>query len=283
MYSNFMIDLHTHTVFSDGTWTPKQNVNHADHINLSAIAICDHDTVDGIPDFMSIKSKVLKVPGVEISIDYNIGTFHLVGLFVDHTNKELSEAMEILKGFRRDRNIQLIKSISNLLGKEVTPKDIADNNKGELGRPHMAKFLIKEGVVKTMNEAFDTYLGKGQQLYLPKKRFDIDKAIRLIKNANGLSILAHPSTLNIGIYELNSFIKKLKEKGMDGMETHYHSLTKEDCKYYANIAKKYDLLTSVGSDFHGANKKNISIGQYKNPPKNPDTILNKMLEQLGRE
>jgi predicted metal-dependent phosphoesterase TrpH len=273
-----MIDLHTHSIFSDGSFTPKQIVQMAESKKLLAIALTDHDTVDGINSFLKINSKCLKVPGVEISINYDKGTFHLLGLFISHKNKELCNALEELKKFRRQRNKKIIQSISDLIGEEITENDISDNNRGELGSPHMANFLVERKVVKDTNEAFERYLGKGRPLNYPKKKFDFEKAVSLIKNAGGKTILAHPDTLRLGIHELSLFIKEKKALGLDGIEVFYNHYSLEDSKYYLKLAEKYNLIISVGSDFHGENKKGVEIASYIYPPENPEEILRNLLK-----
>lgn len=276
-----MIDLHMHSIYSDGTWSPEQLVHHADDIDLKAMALTDHDTVDGLPAFMAIDSAVLKIPGVEISIDYDQGTFHMLGLFIDYQNKALADAMQTLQQYRRDRNKLLIEGISNLIGEPVTEADITENNKGELGRPHMAKFLIKKGAATDINDAFDRYLGKGQALYQPKKRFSVQKALKLIHGAGGISVLAHPNTLNLGIHELINMIRTLKEQGLSGIEAYYHHYTNEDVNYYKGLAQQFDLLTSAGSDFHGIPGHPNSIGVYNIKPKAPEELLEKMIQKKG--
>jgi predicted metal-dependent phosphoesterase TrpH len=276
-----MIDLHTHSLYSDGTYTPQKIVKEADKKKLMAIALTDHDTIDGIEDFLSEQSNTLKVPGVEISIDYDRGTFHLVGLFISHKNKNIIDAMEELKNYRKDRNKKLIKNISNLINEEIDESDFFQGNKGELGRPHMAKFLVKKAVVNDVNEAFEKYLGKGKALYLPKKRYSFDKAVSLKKDAGGISVLAHPNTLNLNINELYPFIKNLKDNGLDAIECYYNSFYYDDVMYYKRIAEKYNLLISAGSDFHGDNKKDVQIATYPFEPENPEEILENMLKKIN--
>ncbi len=273
-----MIDLHTHSTFSDGTWTPEEIVTYSDKIGLSAIAITDHDTVNGLETFMNVDSKALKVPGIEISIEYDKGTFHLVGLFVDYKNKDLVEGMNLLQSYRKDRNKKIISLISELVGREIGEKDISDENKGELGRPHMAKFLVKEGVVKDVQEAFDKYLAKGQSLYLPKKKYDFDTAVKMIHSAGGIAILAHPDTLNLTFGQLDEFVLILESKGLDGIEAYYNHYKPNQIGELLQLCEKYNLLISVGSDFHGDNKKDTFLGELDNPPRNADEILNKLIK-----
>ncbi len=273
-----MIDLHTHTTFSDGTWSPEEIVTYSDKIGLSAVAITDHDTVDGLESFMKTESKVLKIPGIEISIDYDKGTFHLVGLFIDYKNSELKEGMNKLQVYRRDRNRKILEKISELLGRKIDETDISSENKGELGRPHMAKFLIKEGLVSDMQEAFDKYLAKGQSLYLPKKRYDFETAVKMIHSAGGIAVLAHPDTLNLTFNELDEFVLMLESKGLDGMEAYYNHYKPNQIGEILQLCEKYNLLISAGSDFHGENQKDIYIGEYDNPPRNSEEILENLLK-----
>ncbi|MEF3254565.1 MAG: PHP domain-containing protein, partial [Deferribacterales bacterium] len=227
-----MIDLHCHSKFSDGTLSPQELINKAESIGLEILALTDHDTVDGVESFLNLNSAVKRIPGVEISIDYNEGTFHLVGLFIDHTNSTLSDTLTLLKDYRRERNNKIMKKLSELLQKDIKIEDISIDKYGELGRPHIARFLVKEGVASSIEDAFVKYLGKGKILYTDKKRLSLDESIQLIKKAGGITILAHPITLSENDRFNPTFFNKLKENGLDGIEV-FCSLHDE------SISKKY--------------------------------------------
>lgn len=276
-----MIDLHTHSSFSDGTLTPYEIVKLAEKRNIYILALTDHDTVDGINDFLDVHTNVTKIPGVEISLENSGGTFHMIGLFIDHKNKNLSENLNNLKRFRKERNEKILQKLSNFFGEKIFEHDISSDNMGELGRPHIAKFLIKKGVVNSVQEAFDKFLAKGRPFYEKKSKLDTDKAIQLIHDAGGIAVIAHPITLNLETAKFMSFIKELKDMGVDGIEAICPLHNKNDCDFYLQIAKDFDLIVTGGSDFHGSNKDDVQLGNLGVCKLNKEQI-DKILEIRGR-
>ncbi|MGA1845709.1 PHP domain-containing protein [Deferribacter abyssi] len=272
-----MIDLHMHSTYSDGTLTPQELLNYAKEKKLKAIALTDHDTVNGIESFLSVETDILQISGVEISIDFDPGTFHLVGLFINHNDKNLKTKLEKLKKYRRKRNIKLVELIKNHFGIEISLSDLQKDIDGEIGRPHIAKFLIDQGIVSSTQEAFDKYLGKGKPLYIAKKRYSAIEGIDMIKKAGGISIIAHPITLDLENEQFDKFTKELIEYGLGGIEVFCSLHTKNDSKFYLEIAKKYNLFISAGSDFHGLNKTDVDLGITNCPEKYQKTIYTNLL------
>lgn len=255
-----MIDLHCHSTYSDGTFKPKMLLEYAEKRGVEALALTDHDTVDGLPDFFSHETTVERVAGTELSIDYDKGTFHLVGLFLDYKEPKLNETLDFLKSARRARNEKIVKSVSKLFGREITLDDISDGNEGELGRPHIAKFLIKHKKVNTMQEAFDKYLAKGMPMYVDKARLSFEDAVKIIHGAGGIAVLAHPVSLKLSDEEMFVFLKEYKEKGLDAVEVFCSDIPLEKQPFFKEMAEKIGLGISAGSDFHGDNKLKISLG-----------------------
>jgi predicted metal-dependent phosphoesterase TrpH len=268
-----MIDLHCHSVFSDGTKTPAELVKMADAKRIKSLALTDHDTIAGLPDFFAAKGNVERIAGTEISVDFEPGTMHVVGLFLDHQNTALQEKLTSLLKARKDRNASMLKAVSELVGREITEVDITTDNKGELGRPHIAKFLIKEGVVFSMEEAFDTYLGKGKPMYRERNRLSFEESAEMIHDAGGVAVLAHPFSLRIEKEQYEQYIKGLADKGLDAVESFcsYHS--HEDTEFFNDIAKRLGLLISAGSDYHGDNKSNVKLGKWNSPLRNHENVL----------
>jgi predicted metal-dependent phosphoesterase TrpH len=257
---NTMVDLHCHSRYSDGSLTIEEILKLAEKNSIDVLSITDHDTVDGIDHFINTDSNVQKVAGVEISVDWEKGTFHLVGLFIDHKNAKLIETLDKLKNYRRKRNINLIKNLSELLGREIKLEEISDENYGELGRPHIAKFMVKEGLVKSIDEAFEKYLAKGKPLYVPKSRLSLEESISLINSAGGISIIAHPITIITD--DMDRFFSKMKDMGIDALEVYCSLHSENDAKKYLSISERYGFLVSMGSDFHGENKKDVFLGKH---------------------
>jgi predicted metal-dependent phosphoesterase TrpH len=277
-----MIDLHCHSTYSDGTFSPVKLLEYAEKRGVEVLALTDHDTVDGLPDFFSHESKVERVAGTELSIDYDKGTFHLVGLFLDYKNKELNETLDFLKTARRTRNEKILTSVSNLLGREVTLEDVSDGNEGELGRPHIAKFLIKCKVVSTMQEAFDKYLAKGKPLYADKARLGFDDAANIIHKAGGLAVLAHPVSLRIEDDAMESFLAEYKDRGLDAIEVFCSEVVPDRRPFYLALAEKLGLGVSGGSDFHGDNKLKIALGTGPETLNTPYSVYQALKELAQR-
>lgn len=272
-----MIDLHIHSYFSDGTFSPAEICRMSQDLSLQAIALTDHDTIDGIEEFMNSDTHLTKIPGLEISLDFPDGTFHLLGLNVDYKNRALINSLEELKKFRKARNEKLLQLISELVGKEITETEISSQNKGELGRPHIAKFLIKMGYARTINEAFDTFLGKGKKFYVEKMKLSIENALKVIKDSGGKTVLAHPVTLNLDNKRFISFVDKLTKMGLDGIEAFCPLHSTADCNFYSKTAKRFNLIVTAGSDFHGSNKGEIYLGNVGKCTIDSENILKNLI------
>lgn len=255
-----MFDLHMHSTFSDGTETPLDLCEIAKSKNLKAIALTDHDTTDGLSEFLNNDSILIKIPGVEISLNFDRGTFHLLGLCIDQENWDLKSTMEKLKIYRRNRNKLIFDRLSEMLNRNITHADIAGGNAGELGRPHIAKFLVKNNIVGSVEEGFEKYLKKGKELYVEKKRLEAEEAIAIIKNAGGLSVLAHPVTLGLENKSFEEFVISLKRLGLDGIEAFCPLHDRNRAHFFYEIALKHDLIPTAGSDYHGDNKEGIQMG-----------------------
>lgn len=268
-----MIDLHCHSVFSDGTKMPAELVRMADSKRIRHLALTDHDTVAGLPDFFAAKGNAERIAGTEISIEFSPGTMHVVGLFIDYKNPGLISKLNELLIARKERNDSMLKEVGRLVGREVTEEEVSTSNLGELGRPHIAKFLIREGIVADMEEAFDKYLGKGKPVYRERKRFSFEESAEMIHSAGGITILAHPFSMRLEKDAYLPYIKGMMDKGLDAVETFcsYHS--EEDTLFFNDLAKKLSLPVSAGSDYHGENKTNVKLGKWNCRLPNPENVL----------
>ena len=275
-----MIDLHTHSYFSDGSLSPEEIVKTALKIGLYAVALTDHDTVDGIERFLKAPGKIHKVAGVEISIAYDKGTFHLLGLFIDHKHDKLKSTLDMLKKYRKERNTIILSKLSNMSGEKINEEDIYSDRKGEISRPHIAHYLISKGIVKDIYEAFDKYLGIGKILYEPKKRLDYKTGLKIIKEAGGITILAHPHTLNLGETTRKTFLLELLDSGLEGIEAYTSTQNKLDTNFYLQFAKNNNVLISSGTDFHGEIKPGIDLGTGKGKSHFDNLIYDKMTDYL---
>lgn len=281
------VDLHTHTTYSDGTLSPEDLVKHARAEGLSAIAICDHDTVAGVREGMD-QGKVQGIeviPGVELSIEFPLpsgGHMHILGLFIDPESPGLLHGLDWLRQNREARTPKVLK-ILNENDVHITEEDVKQEaGDGSVGRPHIARVLMNKRYVTSIQEAFDRYLKKGAVAYVPKEKFPIEKGISMIREADGIPILSHPVHLGLDVEELASLIPKLKEHGLMGIEAYYPDHTPDNTALFLSLAKEHDLLVSGGTDFHGENKPKISIGVGFGNMDIPYTLVERMKEVISK-
>ena len=268
------IDLHTHSTCSDGSFTPKELIKHADEIGLYAIALTDHDNIDGLYEAMeeAKKSDVKFIPGIELSCDFQ-SELHIVGLNIDINNKYLNEKCDKFKKDRITRNEHTIKRLNDV-GLDITLEEAFKYCPGTaLGRAHIAKVLVDKGYADSVKDAFKKYLGKGKPGYSNELRISSYEAIDIIKKAGGVSILAHCHYLGLSDDEFVAFVKDLKDHGLDGLEGYYTEYTEEQSSFYIETAKKLGLKISGGTDFHGTMKPTINLGTGFGNLKIPKEIL----------
>ena len=264
------IDLHIHSTASDGTLSPQEILANAKNLELRAIAITDHDTVDGTKAALEsgIPPGLEFVTGVEISADipspfYSGGSLHILGYFIDPQEPELERALKVLQDARADRNPKIIRKLQSM-GLDITLAEAEEiSGGGQVGRPHIAQVLVKKGMVNSTREAFDNYLAKDQAAYVGKYRLTAQRAVELILQAGGLPVCAHPFSLEFGPDKLFEFLTQLKEWGLAGLEVYYPQHSPDMVSRYFGMAQKLDLLITGGSDFHGASKPDIQMGTGK--------------------
>jgi predicted metal-dependent phosphoesterase TrpH len=258
------IDLHVHTTASDGTLSPAALVRYAKDKGLRTIAITDHDTVEGIEEGLQEGRKLgLEViPGVEVSVDFVKGTMHLLGYYIDHTAAELLEKLAIVQRARAERNLKIVEKLRGLgIDIDLTEIKVAPEH-GQIGRPHFAYALVQKGHAQNIQDAFDRYLRKGGPAYVEKFKFSPQEAMHFIIKAGGVTVLAHPFTLNQPQQkDLEDVIVKLKAQGLDGIEAYYPEHSEGQTKVYRALAKKHGLVFTGGSDFHGFNRDKVDIGE----------------------
>jgi len=278
-----LVDLHTHSTASDGTYSPKELVRLAKKIGLNGLALTDHDTLSGLKEAFE-EAKKLELPflcGIEISVKYERqGHFHLLGYFLTPEIPEIEETLKKLQEARRKRNQKVVEKLQ-ALGIDITYEELLRMGKGEIGRPHIARLLFEKGVVKNIQEAFEKYLKKGAPAYVPKSLLSPEEAISLILKAKGVPVLAHPVSLKLPEEELFSYIKQLKSSGLKGIEAYYTEHTKEFTEFLLDLAKELDLLITGGSDFHGENKPDIKLGVGFGNLKVPDECFTQLKQTLS--
>lgn len=258
-----MIDLHTHSTASDGELSPAELVDLAKKTGLRALALTDHDTVAGISEARSRAAELSLafVAGVEIEIEFDPGEFHLLGLGIDDANDALLAALSELAEARTDRNQRIVE----LFRSEGIPIDLAEiaeiARTQRIGRPHLADALLRRKVVRTKQEAFDKYLGKGRAFYLPKDCLPLSRALGLIKASGGVAVVAHPYSLFISKTKLGALMDEWKEAGVDGVEAYHPAAKLGQCRILERMARERGFLVTGGSDFHGREKPECGIGR----------------------
>ncbi len=276
-----MIDLHCHSTFSDGTYTPKELVAMARDGKIIALALTDHDSTRGIADFLAANDEyeddsLTCIPGIEISSDVPKGTLHMLGYYVDHTDKGLDEQLLPIRDGREYRNKQILEKINDL-GCELTWEEILSFAGDDVvGRPHFAMAMIDKGFVKDKQQAFDQYLAKGKSAYTDRFRLPPEKSIEMIKSAGGVAVLAHPYTLGLGKAKLRDYVGKLSDMGLDGIEIHYPMHADYLRKQYLSLANEFNLLVTGGSDFHGDVNPSIKLGRGFGSLHVPDELFEEL-------
>jgi predicted metal-dependent phosphoesterase TrpH len=257
------IDLHTHSNASDGTYAPAEVVRLAKEGGLKAFALTDHDTIDGLAEAMAAGPKygIEVIPGVEVSARFPGGSMHILGLGLNYGNGHLGERLAVLQQARAERNPQIIAKL-NALGIKITLEQVEKiSGQGQMGRPHIARALMDSGYVSSIQEAFNLYLRNDGKAYVPKFRFPPAEAIAMIRDVQGAPVLAHPFTLNLGsAFALKNTLEELKALGLAGIEAIYAEHTPEQEALYLKLAGELGLLVTGGSDFHGENKPELTLG-----------------------
>ncbi len=251
------VDLHIHSNFSDGELSPEEIVNKAKVKGLQVISITDHDSIDGVQVTVQIGiSKGLEiVPGVEISCEYKNEEIHILGYFFDVKNVKLNKVLKELQASREIRMKKMIKKANNF-GFNLNYNDVIDFCEHSVpGRVHLGKALVKKGYVKNISKAFSKYLYHDGPLYEKRYKISPRDIISIIKQANGLTALAHP-----GLLKKSKTIYNIIDMGIQGLEVNYPLHSQEETNCLLSIAKEHSLLVTGGSDFHGLSTKNISLG-----------------------
>lgn len=269
------IDLHVHSTASDGTLTPKEVVKLAADSGLVAIALTDHDTVAGVEEALNVAKdeNITVIPGIEISADYNGGDLHILGLNVDYKSKGFEEVVDICQNSRVERNKNIIKKMQED-GIDISEEKMFERfGESSITRAHFARFLVENGYVAHKDMAFAMYLNKGKKYYIPRKKITPELAIKIIKDAGGHPVLAHPLLYKLGKDRLMSLFDYLKKLGLEGIEGMYSLNTTSDDTFLKKVAENYGFYITGGSDFHGDNKPDIKLGVGKGNLKIPEELL----------
>lgn len=278
------IDLHVHSTASDGTLTPSEVVDLAIEKKLSAIALTDHDTVQGVAEakeraaFHTKNGHPVEVyPGVEISAAYKKRDIHILGLLVDENNELLTRTLENAQRNRETRNDRIIQKFADL-GISLTMEELLDGSEDSvITRAHFGRALMKKGIVASIQEAFEKYLNEEGPCYVAREYIEPEQAIGLILKAGGIPILAHPLLYHLPYEELVALLDRLKKAGLQGLEVYYSSNRGSDEADVKALASYFSLIPSGGSDFHGSIKPGLELGTGRsNNLKVPYSVLERI-------
>lgn len=274
------IDLHAHTTASDGSLSPAQLVRAAAAEGLAALAVTDHDTVGGLEEARSEarRAGIELVNGMELSIRWDEGTFHLLGYLFEE-GPGLAAGLAQLQALRHDRNLKMIARL-NELGYAVSYADVAaESGGGQVGRPHMAKALVKKGLVPTVQDAFERLLRRGRPAYVIVDRLEPRDAFELVRRAGGVPVLAHPYQLRLPEEALDARIPEWKDAGLGGIEVQHSSHDAARQSFLERLAAKHGLAATGGSDFHGDTKPDVALGRAHGGARIPMSRLDDLIRR----
>lgn len=271
-----LCDLHSHSTASDGSLTPTQLVALAKETGLAAVALCDHNSVNGLPEFLEAAEKldVEAVPAVEFTTEYEGIELHIIAMFVEPENYEaITDRMEEFKRRKEKSNLDLVFALKKA-GIPVDYDSLRENHT-YINRAHIGQELTRLGYTESVQEAFKTYLSPKRGYYVPPKRQDALETISFIQSIGAVAVLAHPF-LDLDEAQLRKFLPQAKQCGLDAMETMYAKFDFEQTQCAKKLAEEYDILESGGSDFHGSAKPDIALGRGRGELKIPYEVLAKL-------
>lgn len=265
------VDLHVHSNRSDGTYSPKELVDYAMKKGLAAFALTDHDTVDGLDEACSYAEELTAcppdaplvpevIPGIELSTEYQGQDVHIVGLYIDYHNTAFRKRLQEFVDSRTTRNRKMCRLLQEA-GIDITYEALLEEfPDAVITRAHYAKYMLSHGYINSMQEAFERYVGDHCPCYVPREKVTPVQAVKLILEAGGIPILAHPILYHLSDARLDALTAELKAAGLMGIEAIYSTYKPHEERQIRALAAKYDLLISGGSDFHGGNKPGLDLG-----------------------
>jgi predicted metal-dependent phosphoesterase TrpH len=270
-----MIDLHTHSTASDGSLPPARLIEMALTMGLTALALTDHDTLDGIPPARdrAAGSGLMLIPGVEIEIERDTGEFHLLGLGLSGDTGPLVEALSRVQAARRDRNTRMVAKMQ-AAGFPITMEELMQAAGGDIiSRAHFARVLVRKKVVNSIDAAFKRLIGKGMPYYEPRACLGLSEATGLIRRAGGLAVIAHPVSLGVQGPALRTFVVSCRDQGVSGLEAWHPNQSVKDARKLERLALGLGMIVTGGSDFHGEHIPSRKLGLSTAGREVPDRLL----------
>lgn len=274
------VDLHSHSTYSDGSDTPAELVSRARELGLTAVALTDHDTLEGVEEATAAADGIEVIPGTELSLQRLEGGMHLVVLWLSPGRGPLQDRLAELQYARGSRN-QLIVDELTRLGMPITLDEIlVEAGDGSVGRPHIAAVMVRKGYVPDIKTAFDLWLANGAPAYVKRRLLTPEEGIGLAIESGAVPVLAHPHTLGINrAVEMADILDELKSYGLIGLEAHYSTYHQHERDGYADLARRFGLLASGGSDYHGTYKQGIELGSGHGDLAVPESLLEALRER----
>lgn len=260
------IDLHTHTNISDGSETPENAVKHAASLSLAAIAITDHDTAAGVKRAQAAGEKygVEVISGIELSCGWHGKEVHMLGYGIAPNDEGLNGVLLGIVRDRHERNLKMAKLLTDD-GIKVDLSELEKRHEGSvIGRPHFALCLVEAGVAESVKDAFERYLNPGKKYYVRRHHLEIEEGVRLIHNAGGVAVLAHPLQYKLSDEGMEELLTRVADEGVRGLECRYSGYDEETVQRLIALAEKHGLCPTGGSDWHGAHKPHIEMGSGEN-------------------
>lgn len=278
------IDLHVHSNCSDGTLSPTELVQLAKQTGLTAFALTDHDNTNGLAEALLAADHLSLevIPGIEFSTRFMDRDIHIVGLEPDWQNQDFQEQLQLYRQGRNQRNQKVIQKMrSDGIDISCEKMQALYGKDTILTRAHFARYLTEQGHAATISDAFQLYLNEGGRYFVPREKITPFEVTKLIRAYHGIPILAHPFQYHFSDQELRELLRQLCQCGLIGIEVYYSTHTNEQTEYLQKLAQEFDLLPSGGSDFHGLNKPDISLGIGKGTLSIPYELLNQLRQKKG--
>jgi len=278
-----VIDLHTHSTASDGIYAPTELLQQAHNIGLRVLALTDHDTTNELDEASATAQRldIDFIPGIEINTDVGIDEIHVLGYYLEYQRPEFQRVLQVLRDARVHRGQRMVELL-NEQGVDISWERVREIAQGSVGRPHVAKALLEAGKVQSISEAFDKYIGKSCPAYVPRYKLAPIDAVRLIRSANGLPVMAHPIALP-GLDELRKWLPELVEAGLVGLETYYGPYTEAEELQLRALADQYHLIPTGGTDFHGPGIHPTPLGGRFVPFEAVERLKDAALRREGTE
>lgn len=277
-----MIDLHCHTTASDGFLTPHDLIIRAKKEGINVLSIADHDTVGGIGEAMPVAKDngICFIPAIELSLEFPTGDLHLLGYGIDYNNHNFLNQIDKLQSIREERIPRFVKKL-NSIKIDLTIEDVNEESQGAVpGKPHVARVLVKRGYAADVGAAIKKYLSKGMLGYVSKEKIGPEAAFKLILNAGGLPVLAHPKSMKCtNDREYNRIIEAFVSYGLAGIEVYASIHEDEDVEIFSGIARRHNLIATGGSDFHGENGERL--GYYGESRAIPTSCANSLFRFIN--